>query len=44
VKYRVGEIYSPTVGVRNFVTVNVSVNECAANIVFDMEWVSFGTA
>jgi hypothetical protein len=40
----VRKIYSPTVGVRIFVRVKVSVNECTANLVFNMERVSVGTA
>jgi hypothetical protein len=38
------EIYSPTVGIRNFFRVKMSVNECTANLVFNVEWVNVGTA
>jgi len=40
----VREIYITTVGIKIFVRVNVSLNECTANLVFYMERVSGGTA
>jgi len=43
-KYRVGKIYSLTVGIRIFDRVKMSVNECTANLVFNIERVIVGTA
>jgi hypothetical protein len=37
VKYRVREIYCPTVGIRIFVRVKLSVNVHRAKLVFSME-------
>jgi len=34
----------PNVGSKNFARVKLSVNECTAKLVFNMESVSFGTA
>jgi len=44
VKYTVREIYCPNVGSTIFVRVKMSVNECTAKLVFNMDSVSVGTA